>query len=269
MKNKSPFYLMAFLFIFGVAGAQNKETRTVDTFTKISFGISGDLYLRQGSPQKVELEGDKDDLAKIKTEVSGGRLKIDNVRNWHWRNEGHIKIYVTVKDIEGIDVSGSGDLIAQTPLTGKDFKLDVSGSGSLEAEVQASGDIAADVSGSGGAKLKGKCNNFEASVSGSGDVEVEAIMGGDVSFDLSGSGKIIAKGSAHKVKASTSGSGEVRGTNFQVDIADIDISGSGDVEFSVKSSLDARISGSGSVSYKGDPAHVSSHSDGSGSVRKM
>jgi Putative auto-transporter adhesin, head GIN domain len=270
MKNKISIYLLAFVLISGSAFAQSKETRTVDTFTKISFGVSGKLYLTQGSPQKVEIEGSKEALSRVQTEVSGGRLKIKTEKSWtNWHDEGQIKVYVTVKDIEAVDVSGSGDLVAQTVLTGKDFSFNVSGSGSLEAEVQASGDISTDVSGSGGANLKGKCNNFESSISGSGDVEINAIMNGNASFELSGSGKIVATGRANTVKASTSGSGEVRGANFQVDSCEIDISGSGDVEINVKSSLDATISGSGSVSYKGDPAHVNSHASGSGHVRKM
>jgi hypothetical protein len=37
----------------------------------------------------------------------------------------------------------------------------------------------------------------------------------------------------------------------------------------VKSELDANISGSGTVSYKGSPSHVNGNSSGSGKVRKM
>jgi hypothetical protein len=54
-----------------------------------------------------------------------------------------------------------------------------------------------------------------------------------------------------------------------VNSCDIRISGSGDVEVNVKESLEANISGSGSVTYRGNPAHVNSHSSGSGKVRKM
>jgi hypothetical protein len=41
------------------------------------------------------------------------------------------------------------------------------------------------------------------------------------------------------------------------------------VEINVKNELDAVISGSGSVSYKGNPNKVNSHSSGSGKVSKM
>ena len=41
------------------------------------------------------------------------------------------------------------------------------------------------------------------------------------------------------------------------------------VEINVKDALDANISGSGSVSYKGNPSQLNSHASGSGHVRKM
>ena len=66
------------------AYAQSREVRSVNTFTKISFRVPGKLVLRQGSPQKVELEGDKENLAKIETEVNGDKLVIGNEDKWNW-----------------------------------------------------------------------------------------------------------------------------------------------------------------------------------------
>jgi hypothetical protein len=272
MKNRISFYLLAFALVSSAAFAQNKETRNVETFTKISFRIPGKLYLRQGSPQKVELEGNKDMLAKVETDVEGGRLIIGREErwfNWNWHNEDHITVYITVKDIDALSVSGSGDLIAQTKLTGADFDLKVSGSGSLQAEIEASGDMEADVSGSGRIDLKGKFRNYNTDVSGSGRVVLAATIAETADFGVSGSGKIEASGTVQRVKTSISGSGKVLAANLEADKCEVRISGSGDVEINVKSELDANISGSGSVSYKGNPSHVNSHASGSGHVSKM
>lgn len=252
--------------------AQVRETRNVDTFTKISFRLGGKVYLRQGTPQKVELEGKKDVLDKIETEVSGSKLVIGREgkwSDWGWHNDENITVYITVKDIEAISVSGSGDLVAQTKLTGGDFDLAVSGSGSMQAEVDATGDVHANVSGSGNIDLKGKCRNLESDVSGSGDVALSATVTETADFDLSGSGKVRANGSAQSVKATISGSGKVLASGLETAKCNIHISGSGDVEIAVKDELDAQISGSGTVTYKGNPNHVNSHSSGSGSIRKM
>lgn len=86
---------------------------------------------------------------------------------------------------------------------------------------------------------------------------------------MSGSGKIIASGTAKRIRTTISGSGEVRAADLEVEECEVRISGSGDVEVNVKQALDATISGSGSVSYRGNPNQVNSHSSGSGKVRKM
>ena len=49
--------LAVFLFSAGTITAQ-KETRDVATFTEVSFGISGNLYIKQGSKQSLVLEGE-------------------------------------------------------------------------------------------------------------------------------------------------------------------------------------------------------------------
>ncbi|HEY8936280.1 MAG TPA: DUF2807 domain-containing protein, partial [Cyclobacteriaceae bacterium] len=64
-------------------------------------------------------------------------------------------------------------------------------------------------------------------------------------------------------------SGKVLAANLETNKCNIHISGSGNVEINVKDDLDAHISGSGSISYKGNPSHVNSDASGSGSIRKM
>lgn len=267
---KQLILFMITLFTVVSLHAQNKETRNVGTFTEIAFRVPGKLYLRQGSPQKVEIEGKKDILDKIETDVDGGRLVIENDdRNWKWGNDDEVNVYITVKDISGLNVGGSGDIIGETKITTKDINLNVSGSGNMKVEVEASGELESDVSGSGNIDLKGTCSSFNSDVSGSGRVNVSLRASGDAEFGVTGSGKIEATGSADKVKTSISGSGRLLAANLETNSCEVRITGSGDVEINVKNELDANITGSGSVRYKGNPSKVNSHSAGSGSVRKL
>lgn len=251
--------------------AQHREERNVDRFTKISFGLPGKLYLKQGSPQKVVLEGDQDVLGDVETDVSGGRLRIAKKGRWsNWNSGDHkIVVYVTVADIEAVGVSGSGSVIGQSKIKAGDLDLNVSGSGSLSLEANVSGDVEVDVSGSGDLTFEGTCQSFESDVSGSGNINLSANVDDAAEFGISGSGKIKARGSADRVKADISGAGKVLAADLQADRCEVRISGSGDVEINVKSELDADISGSGSVSYTGNPNKVNSNSSGSGKVRKM
>lgn len=268
---KKTFLLLAAVLLITAAHAQKRETRDVSSFTKIAFRTAGKVYVKQGSPQKVEIEGSAEMLEKIKTKVEDGRLVIgpeSSWRNWNWSSDDKVTVYITVSSIEALDVSGSGELIAQTKITGANMNLDVSGSGSLTAEVEAQ-DVDTDVSGSGEINLKGKFKSIKADVSGSGKVSVNGTVTGRADFEISGSGKIEASGSADSMSAEISGSGKVLGANFVTNVARIDIAGSGDVEITVNKDLDADITGSGTVLYKGNPARVNSDASGSGSVRKM
>lgn len=271
MKKISPIAILLVL-ICSVSSvfAQSRETRNVETFTRISFRVPGNLYLRQGATQKVEIEGKQSTLEEVETTVDGGKLVIQFKGKWNnWHNDAEVKVYVTVKDIEGLSVGGSGDIIAETKLTSKELDLNVSGSGSLRAEVEVSGELEADVSGSGQLEVRGKSGSFNSDVSGSGKVLIALAISGSADLGISGSGKIEASGSAARVKASISGSGKVLASELETNTCEVRISGSGDVEINVKDELDANISGSGSVSYKGNPSKVNSHASGSGRVTKM
>jgi hypothetical protein len=272
MKKLALTAFLALLLSTTLLYAQKRETRKVDSFTKISFRFPGKLYLTQGSPQKVEVEGAKDILEELETEVDGGRLIIGREgkwMDWNWDNNDRVTVYITVPNIEGLSVSGSGDIIGQNTVNTENLDLNVSGSGSLFLDIEAKGDVEADVSGSGDIELKGKCRRFDSDVSGSGKVDLSVAITERADFGVSGSGKIYAKGSAATVEATISGSGKVLAADLEAERCTVRISGSGDVEINVKSELDANISGSGSVSYKGSPNKVNSHSSGSGSVRKF
>jgi len=265
--------VITLLLISGVAFAQTKETRNVGSFSKLSFRVPGKLILKQGSTQSVVLEGDQDFLGKIETEVEGGRLVIGREDKWGWREwrDGNNKItaFVTMTNIEGLGVGGSGDLVGEGKFSTGDLELKVSGSGSMQIEVDAKGEMKADVSGSGDIDVKGTCQSFDSGISGSGKVNAQVTVSGNTEVSISGSGRLVASGSAKQIKARLSGSGKVLASNFEVSRCDVHISGSGDVEINVKDALDASISGSGSVSYKGNPSQLNSHSSGSGHVRKM
>jgi len=210
-----------------------KEIRNVSEFSEISLRISGKLYLEQSDRQRVEIVAKSSALDDIITEVKGGKLVIRfKNRNVFWRsfNPGSIEIYVSVPEIEGLSVSGSGDIIAEDRITSRRISLTVSGSGSLNLDEL-------------------RTDRVKASISGSGGV-------------LIGSG-----GMAEEFEASISGSGSVKAEDFEAENVEVHVSGSGNCSIHAVEKLKARVAGSGSVYYSGDP-QVDSSVSGSGRVRK-
>ncbi|PLX22761.1 MAG: hypothetical protein C0597_01840 [Marinilabiliales bacterium] len=112
---------LLFGFLINIASASNfiedkKEKRKVGEFTEIGLSIPADLYLTQGSTNEVIIEADEDLLEKIETEIRGSSLEIRFEKWYNYRGVGKINVYVTVKDINKLVVSGSGDIIAKSAI---------------------------------------------------------------------------------------------------------------------------------------------------------
>lgn len=224
------FVLAAFLFATSSATGQSKETRNVRDFTKVSYGISGELILRIGPEYSLTIEGDRDDIEEIITNVSGDRLTI---RQDSWgmgfRNLNEkVTIYLTMPRVEGIGVSGSGRLSVMDPVEANDLDLSVSGSGKLSTSAVSADDLHCGISGSGGI--------------------------------------ILAKGSIDEATISISGSGSFSGEEADIDRLEVSISGSGSARCGEVDELNAHVSGSGNVTYAGSP-RVNARVSGSGHVR--
>ena len=213
--------------------AQRRETISVGDFDEVTMKIGGTVYITQGDKNEVILEGDQDDIEEVNVEVRGGELTIESSRRsrWSFWNSSNVRldVYVTVKELKSVTVSGSGDIVGQNAI---------------------------------------KTNDFRARVSGSGDIEME-LDARTVDTGISGSGNIELSGSATSGRLSISGSGKLLAENLRLDDFEVRISGSGRGSITVYGELDVRISGSGSVYYSGDPTGVNSRISGSGKVRRI
>ncbi|MFY0591255.1 head GIN domain-containing protein [Roseivirga sp.] len=213
--------LASFLMVLALSAfGQNKETRNVRDFDEIVMRMSGNVYVKLGNKNEVVLEGDDRVLDRVETEVRGSKLSIgmESSRSWRSRSNGRVNVYITIKELNGVSISGSGDVIGQSLFKADDFYVSISGSGDMELEVDA--------------------KNISARISGSGNIELS--------------------GSAEYAKLGMSGSGKYLAEDLKVDDYEITISGSGRSSVNAQENLDVRISGSGSVYYKGRPAVNSS-----------
>lgn len=207
-----------------------KETRSVSDFDQVSFGVPGTLYITTGPVFRLEIEGDRRVVGNTETEVRGDRLVIRNFNNnFSFRGEEKVTIHLTMPDVSGISVSGSGVAEVTDGISADGLSLGVSGSGKLKVP-----SVEAD--------------RLECSVSGSGDIIIEG------------------KGSVDNAEISISGSGSYTGELTEIDHLIVKVSGSGSCHCNAGDSLEASISGSGSVIYSGNP-RIDARVSGSGKVR--
>jgi hypothetical protein len=222
------------IFIAGVLTIFNTlwaqtERRNVDAFSAISMGVAGDCYITQGNSVNLEVEGDADDLDDLITEVRNKTLYIKYRRGGWNIRRNRVTIHLITPELSEISLSGSGKVISRNRLNSDHLEIKVSGSGKMTLEVSA--------------------DDLEASISGSGNMEVS--------------------GTADQVELTISGSGNLEAEELRVDRYDVRISGSGRSRIYVGDELNAKISGSGSVYYTGDPDKVISNVSGSGRVKEL
>lgn len=103
---------------------------------------------------------------------------------------------------------------------------------------------------------------------GSGSVSL-GLDAASVRTEISGSGSVTLFNRAMQQDATITGSGSYHAATLNTEVARMIISGSGNANIAVNSSLTARLSGSGSVYYRGNPARVDVNATGSGRVVKM
>lgn len=107
----------------------------------------------------------------------------------------------------------------------------------------------------------------ELQASGGGTVSAEGISEPSFKAASLGSADLTVTGKADALELSLAGSGSFDGSRLMVSRAVVDVVGSGGARLNVAGRLSARLAGSGSVEYTGNP-EVSQSTLGSGRVRK-
>ena len=181
------------------------ETRQVSGFTAVDLSGSGEVIIEQGDTESLTIEADDNVQPRLTSEVSGSTLKLGKKRGFTINTQNPIRYRVTVEDLTGVAVSGSGSVRAQD-MTLRMLAVDISGSGTVEI----SGSVVEqdiDVSGSGkylAADLQSE--KVTADIAGSGEVTVTVSR--ELIVDISGSGTVTYSGDP-SVEESISGSGRL------------------------------------------------------------
>ncbi|MEW2923025.1 MULTISPECIES: head GIN domain-containing protein [Flavobacteriaceae] len=205
--------------------------RSVGNYDGVALAGWFDVDLVNGNEGEITLEGESNLLEHIKTEVKNGTLviKVEKGLNLRPSTWGKgIHITVPVESISEVSLSGSGDIVGQTTI---------------------------------------KANNFSTRIAGSGDVSL-TVEAQSVEASLSGSGDINLSGRTTDFKVQVSGSGDIKAYDLEAEFVTAAVSGSADIKVTANQSIDARVSGSGDIHYRGNPKKINSKSSGSGDISK-
>lgn len=213
-----------------VINDKNAEARKVSGFHGIKISNAFDVIIKQGNEEAVVVSASEEKFRdRIKVNVVNGILQIsyDNEKVWKWSNENRkLRAYISVKNIDKLDVSGATDIKIDGILKGSNLKVDLSGASSLKGAISYAS-VTVDQSGASNSKLSGTVTNLDVDVSGASDF---------TGFDLI----------TENCRAEASGASDVKIT-VNKDLK-VDASGASDVQYKGTASIsDFRTTGASSL----------------------
>jgi hypothetical protein len=199
-----------------VTGSGNvvQEERPISGVTAVTVANQGDLQIELGDEERLVIEAEDNLMEYLKSDVRNGRLILETRPSVNLRNTKPIRYTLTVKLLEGLSTSSSGNINAPT--------------------------------------LEGELLTIESS--SSGDINLEGVNADILDVGLSSSGDVtIGSGAVTKQTVRVSSSGNYDAQSLQSQEADVWLSSSGDAYLSVSEILNGTLSSSGNLYYWGDP----------------
>jgi hypothetical protein len=187
------------------SGITKTESRDVSDFTKLSIEGHGIINVEFGDEPSLRLTCDDNLLEFVETEVDGDELRISHTETIDPSDA--LRIDIVVKTLSEIDLSGAAKLNIQSAKL-DDLRLSISGSANIQADGTAENVV---IRVSGAANISAgelRAKSVDISISGTGNAEVYASEWLEAS--VSGAGKINCLGSPQIRKQEVSGVGRIQ-----------------------------------------------------------
>jgi putative autotransporter adhesin-like protein len=187
------------------SGQLAAQSRQVGGFTRVELTGVGELSVDQTGTESLTVSAEDNLLPLLTSKIEGDTLILGKKPNTRIVTTKPITYTLTMKDITGLAVSGSGTINAPK-LTTAALRIDISGSGVITTAGNAD-DQSLEISGSGRYLADGLTSKTAtAEISGSGTASVVASDALDVK--ISGSGMLTYTGNP-QISQTVSGSGRV------------------------------------------------------------
>jgi hypothetical protein len=211
-------------------GSTVSRSYQVGNFQTIEVAGPYDVEVKTGSNPSVAARGSQKLLERTVVEVEGDKLVIHPENNhsffhFGWSNHGKASFTVTVPQLSGATIAGSGDIHVDR-VQGNEFEGTVAGSGGIAVANFDVQQLKLSIAGSGSAKGSGKAKSAVYDIAGSGGIDGGGIVAEQAKVSIAGSGDVKAHATAS---------------------ADVSIMGSGDVDVSGGAKCTVSKAGSGNV----------------------
>ncbi len=229
------------------SGPKTRETRSLRDFDRVEAGQIFQVDVSFGSTPAVTIEAPRDLLHHITSEVHNGTLSLGcNVR-YSLPSESHIKIHVVTRKLTGAEITGAGHMIINGRIQASKFEATASGAATLT--------------------LSANVDKFSLEASGASKTTIDALAANNLNVTASGAASCTINGRVQSSSLQLSGAGNIRG-KLTSDRAEVEADGASHAAVHVLTSFKGEATGASSITYSGNPAHISVQSSGVGSVSK-
>jgi hypothetical protein len=180
------------------------QERNVAPFDGIDVGGAFTLILSQGDMQLVKVETDENLQSQVLTEVKNNELRISS---GGMKNPGKLNIYVTVKQLHSLNVSGAASVKGENKLTSDHLRIETSGAAKTILEIETT-KLDTEISGASELKLSGAATEHTSELSGAAQLKALDLITSKTTMDISGAadGRITAK---DEITADVTGAGKL------------------------------------------------------------
>lgn len=209
-------------------GDVTTEVHDVKAFSELELSGVLNVYIEQGDKESVTVETDENLHDFVIIENRGKTLIIDTQKRISIKRKSKMNVYVTVRDIDQLEISGVGHVETTETLRLKDLDLRIKSVGNVTLDLEA--------------------DNLYARLSSVGNVSLSGKIG-KADIDNTGVGKLDAY-------------------DLHNEVLKLKAAGVGKTEVYASKELAIKSTGVGNVYYKGDAVITDLNVRGVGKVKK-
>jgi hypothetical protein len=212
MKKLLVLALMLPTLLFG----QDKQASKVceGSFSQLEADGGYTIFIRQGSPSKVEAIAEGKALDNLVCEIANNTLRISSTYKYKMGKKDKIQLFVTIENPKTLRLNGATELVGKNTLVAPNLKIQMSGASEAKLHIESP----------------------------------------NVSMELSGASEAEIKGVIQTLSIDLSGASEFSGKYLDLEVGKARLSGASEVNFGPKKELRVEASGASEVKCFSSPA---------------
>ena len=192
--------------VHGNGNVETDERMVSESFSEVKGSAGLDVYLTEGSENKIIVEADENLLDIIETEINNGRLNITAKQNIG-RSKSK-KVHVTYKELDEIYASSGADIIGNSVIKSEKITLDASSGSDIDVEIFAK-EVIVETSSGADIHVTGKATLLMASSSSGSQINAKELIVINCNADAS-SGANITVNVKEKLSTEATSGGNIR-----------------------------------------------------------